>query len=248
MSFILDALRRAEADPAPAPRATAPIVVHGVADGPPDPWRIGKLAAGGLALIALGAAVAWWLTADRAPPPASVAAPSAETPPPAAAPAAAPAGQAPLRAAAEAPRRDVRALDAEAARARPAAPRPAPAPTNSAGTTLPPPGTRGSVTILPDPTAAEAAPAEAANAAPQADPAADLPGYENLLTAGRIDLPNLTMDMHVYNRVPAKRFVFLNLRKYREGDRLDARTVVETITPRGAVLNHDGRRFFLRPN
>ncbi len=75
-----------------------------------------------------------------------------------------------------------------------------------------------------------------------------LPEYENLLVEGRINLPNLKMDMHVYNRTPAKRFVFINFKKYREGDTLDKKTKIEEITPRGVVMNHGGERFLLGTN
>ena len=44
---------------------------------------------------------------------------------------------------------------------------------------------------------------------------------------------------------PQQRFVFVNSRKYREGDTLQEGPVVEQITPDGAVLEFRGRQFQL---
>jgi type II secretory pathway component PulC len=60
-------------------------------------------------------------------------------------------------------------------------------------------------------------------------------------------LPRLTLDVLVYSEVPAERLVFINGRKYVEGQTLDGDAVLEQITPDGAVLQHQGRRIVLRP-
>jgi hypothetical protein len=60
-------------------------------------------------------------------------------------------------------------------------------------------------------------------------------------------LPRLTLDVLVYSEVPAERLVFINGRKYVEGQTLDGDAVVEQITPDGAVLQHQGKRIVLRP-
>ena len=60
-------------------------------------------------------------------------------------------------------------------------------------------------------------------------------------------LPRLTLDVLVYSEVPAERLVFISGRKYVEGQMLDGDTVVEQITPDGAVLQHQGKRIVLRP-
>jgi hypothetical protein len=57
----------------------------------------------------------------------------------------------------------------------------------------------------------------------------------------------LTLDVLVYSEVPAERLVFISGRKYVEGQTLDGETVVEQITPDGAVLQHQGKRIVLRP-
>ena len=42
-----------------------------------------------------------------------------------------------------------------------------------------------------------------------------------------------------------QRFIFVNSRKYKEGDTLQEGPVIEEITPDGAVLNFRGSRFKL---
>jgi general secretion pathway protein B len=60
-------------------------------------------------------------------------------------------------------------------------------------------------------------------------------------------LARLTLDVLVYSEVPAERLVFINGRKYVEGQTLDGETVVEQITSDGAILQYQGKRIVLRP-
>jgi general secretion pathway protein B len=64
------------------------------------------------------------------------------------------------------------------------------------------------------------------------------------LTA-RGSLPALHLDLHVYATQAQQRFIFVNSRKYREGETLAEGPVVEQITADGAVLNFRGSRFKL---
>lgn len=75
-----------------------------------------------------------------------------------------------------------------------------------------------------------------------------LPSYADVALSGRTQLPQFHLDIHVYAAAPDRRFVFVNKRKYREGDQLDEGGTVERITPHGVVLNHGGRRFQLVPD
>jgi len=70
-----------------------------------------------------------------------------------------------------------------------------------------------------------------------------LPNADELAARGGI--PQLHLDLHVYSAQAQDRFIFVNSRKYREGDTLQEGPVVEQITQRGAVLNYNGRRFIL---
>jgi len=106
---------------------------------------------------------------------------------------------------------------------------------------------RGSVVYAPVPEADDA-PYAAPPAAPAAQPAAapareTLPGADELTARG--SLPALHLDLHVYATQAQQRFIFVNSRKYREGDTLAEGPVVEQITADGAVLNFRGSRFKL---
>jgi general secretion pathway protein B len=106
---------------------------------------------------------------------------------------------------------------------------------------------------VPVPTAVSAAPlptppppAAAPPATPSkiiADPA--LPTLEQLLGAGAIELPPLNLDLLVYNESPAVRFVVINGRKYREGVQLTEGPTLERITPENVILTSRGQRFTL---
>jgi general secretion pathway protein B len=65
------------------------------------------------------------------------------------------------------------------------------------------------------------------------------------LTASGTALPELHLDIHVHSGNAAERFVFVNMRKYVEGETLNEGPAVERITADGVVLNHRGLRFLL---
>jgi general secretion pathway protein B len=81
---------------------------------------------------------------------------------------------------------------------------------------------------------------------PEAQPAQDevLPTPMDLAASGT-SLPELHLDIHVYSAKPAERFVFVNMRKYTEGQALKEGPTLERITSDGAILNHHGLRFLL---
>ena len=66
-------------------------------------------------------------------------------------------------------------------------------------------------------------------------------------TAPAPTLPRLALDVLVYSEVPAERLVFINGRKYVEGQMVDEGAVIEQITPDGAILRHEGKQIVLRP-
>ncbi|MDX1499040.1 MAG: general secretion pathway protein GspB [Woeseiaceae bacterium] len=89
------------------------------------------------------------------------------------------------------------------------------------------------------------APESAAPAAATPRPAARLQTIDELRLDGRLDLPELRVDLHVYSEQPGDRFVFINMNKYRENARLKEGPVVREIRPDGIALEHDGRDFLL---
>lgn len=61
----------------------------------------------------------------------------------------------------------------------------------------------------------------------------------------RRGLPGLNLDIHVYSADAGKRFVVINGQRYREGDAIGQGAVLETVTPSGALLRKGGQRFRL---
>lgn len=99
------------------------------------------------------------------------------------------------------------------------------------------------------PTAANAPAADAVADTPTSN-AADagdevLPSMQQLTLAGILTMPPMRLDIHVYSDERDQRFVFVNMRKYREGDQLKEGPVLDEITPIGVVLSHQGNRFTL---
>jgi len=64
-------------------------------------------------------------------------------------------------------------------------------------------------------------------------------------TAPSLGLPKLDLEILAYADEPAQRFVFINGRRYREGDSLPGGLRVISINPRGAVLLANGRQLQL---
>ena len=86
--------------------------------------------------------------------------------------------------------------------------------------------------------------------APNASTGGALVGNETLptlddLTASGTTLPELHLDIHVNAQNPGERFVFVNMRKYVEGETLKEGPTVERIIAEGVVLNQRGLRFLL---
>lgn len=61
-------------------------------------------------------------------------------------------------------------------------------------------------------------------------------------TAG---LPPLTLELHVYSPDPTQRAVFINGRRYLEGETTLEGADVVSISSEGAVMNYRGQRFLL---
>ncbi|MEO8062686.1 MAG: general secretion pathway protein GspB [Pseudomonadota bacterium] len=80
-----------------------------------------------------------------------------------------------------------------------------------------------------------------------ADRAGSIPSRDEVLAQGT-QLPEVRLDLHVYAVDPAQRFVFINMRKLREGETLPEGVRVEKITPTGAQLSYRGTRFTVDGN
>ena len=236
MSYILDALRRAEADrqrgavpglqdqpqPLPAP-AAAP------ADGP---RRTGLWALAGAGLLAAGGAAAWWWL--KLPGPAPVAPVAVMTPAPAVAPTALPAPVTPVAPAA-AP-----VLVAPAPAVVSSMPAAAPAPASPA-LVLPPIPPQPAEPAAPAEPAKKPAPRPAVAAAPA--PAPDAVRRQDLPENVRQQLPALTVAGATYSENPRYRMVIINGQVVQEGDTAAPGVVLEAIRQKEVVLRAQGYRF-----
>lgn len=98
--------------------------------------------------------------------------------------------------------------------------------------------------IATEPAAATTA-TKSANSPKQISQVSTLPTFTELTLAGSISLPPLHLDIHVYSEAPAERFIFVNMKKYREGDQLSEGPTINNITDEGVVLRYQGREFLL---
>ncbi len=269
MSFILDALRKSEHE---RQRQTGPAMVEAAVAPPKKPpveplghgrhraagaeprgrrrgaaLEVARRACGGGRVAARGSGRSEQQTAPPvAPPPATApaAAPQATItrtlPEPAVAPA-------PVLRPAEPPpatgRRgsleqemsaDVPPMEYEAAQA---AARPPDGPSAVA------PARRGSVVYESLPEAAPGATYTPPPAAPQHSAAANLPTADELTARG--GLAEMRLELHVYSTRAQDRIVFVNGRRYREGDTTAEGATVVQITPDGAIMTAGGNRFLL---
>ena len=72
-----------------------------------------------------------------------------------------------------------------------------------------------------------------------------LPSISELNLTGTQALPEIHLDVHVYATRTADRFVYINMRKYREGAVLQEGPTLERIRRDGVVLSYNGLRFLV---
>jgi general secretion pathway protein B len=77
-----------------------------------------------------------------------------------------------------------------------------------------------------------------------------LPTYQDAAAEPGANLPNLKLDLHVYDAQPDQRFVFLeadaHMLRLREGDTTPQGVRVEHITQDGVILSYGGKEFVLQ--
>ena len=72
-----------------------------------------------------------------------------------------------------------------------------------------------------------------------------VPDWNDLSLEFRSGLSLPHLDVHVYSENPKKRFILVDLQKFREGDTLDNGAVLEEILPGSIRLYYQGTRFLL---
>jgi general secretion pathway protein B len=217
MSFILDALKKSEAQ---RQRADAPALYEMKIAPPRQGVPAWLLVLGGLLIINIGVLSVVLLRGNHS------AAPPADTNPSATE----------ARATPPAPAATLTPAPAAATATAPAAGRPAIPPEES--------GAPNSAASAAD--RADDAPAVEPAPVPAAGNSGDVPTYDQAAAAPGANLPELKLDLHAYATNPADRFVFLNMTKLKEGQSSPAGVRVESITPDGAILSWQGSRFFLQ--
>lgn len=229
MSYILDALKRADAERergqvpglhAQSIESSAPA--RGAGGGMPR-WAV---ATGGGTALVIVAALAWRMGADaNAPLPTPMVAPSPAPVP------------APVVAAAPAPTPVVEPMQPVVAAA------PVPAPTYEPP---PAPAPRPAKPVVTRPAAAPApAPVVARAAEPAPAPSIVIPLLADLPGSMRQQMPPLTVTGSVYSDDVHARFIMLNGEVVKEGGQPAPGVVVERIDPKSAVLRFKGQRFRL---
>jgi len=234
MSYILDALKRADAERArgavpglhaqqwPNTNAAAPVATSN---------RLWMLTAAAVALLAVALGL-WWLSRTPAPAPlvtpaaAPLAAAPTALPDPAPVPVPVPA-QVPAAAAPTAPAKP--APVTTVAKALPAAP-----PT--------PPASKAMAVAQPD-TVAPAA--DKTSAPPTATATVPVPLLSELPEAMRSQIPALTITGTVYSDNPALRLLLVNNQVLPQGSTVAAGVTLEEIRPRSSTFNFRGTRFRL---
>lgn len=229
MSYILDALRRADSE---RERGAVPSIhsppVPPLADDPRPPRGSQSLVLVGVIvvlLLALAGLLAWHLMSGKGAVPVVVAEP-------------APAADQPAE---EAP--PVQA-------AVPAAPAPVPAP--PAQRPSPPPQAQapmGAAPILSVPPRPAPAPRVAISATPAPTPAPTAEADTRIYTPSELpahiqrDLPKLVIGGAMYSETPANRMLIINSQVFHEGDKLTSDLVLQEIRLKSAVLKYKGYRY-----
>ena len=72
--------------------------------------------------------------------------------------------------------------------------------------------------------------------------AGDVPLLRDLPAGYRADFPALSVEVHVYDRLPEKRWVMVGSRRYREGEVLSEGPRVASITEDGIVFDYRGQQ------
>ena len=113
----------------------------------------------------------------------------------------------------------------------------------------PPPEAPGETVVAPvgQPVNLPSEPVDAAPEPSGTDPGSDmgLSTLQEMMVQGGVQLPTMHLDIHVYSENSADRFVFINMRKYREGETLSEGPRVQEIVSEGVVLEHENQPFLL---
>jgi general secretion pathway protein B len=238
MSFILDALKKSEAE---RQRQTGPTLLELRITHPRRRYPIWALALGGL--LAVNAVVLLIVALHRPSAPGGNASAAATAPSPPAALAASPA---------------IAALPAGSAGSAPVAPAPAPVAAVPAASTPVATAVPAAPAAAVPPLADSAASPTANSATPPHNPADDEPAVARTQPTTSADfaalptlaslgdqVPALQLNMLVSSSRPADRYALINMHRVREGDVLPEGARVLAITSDGVAMEYHGQDFLL---
>lgn len=242
MSFILDALKKSEAE---RQRQAGPTLLELRVTQPPRRYPAWALIVG--ALLAANVAVLLWVLLRRPAPAPPTAVMAAAAPVPAPPPVAAVAGSAGAVVAApatpgapSAPSASSTAATGTAPRAGAIVPQLAPGDASAAA------GALAAAQTAPNPADEEpAVPADGGqvrSAAPASIDYSTLPSLSSL--SG--DFPTLRLDLLDFSELPSERYALINMHRVHEGDVLPEGARVLAIRPDGVAMEYRGQDFMLR--
>ena len=261
MSYILDALTKA----AQQRDRQTPVVQRllSPAPRPRAPWSPASrrlLAALAVNAVLLATVLGWWMwptapattqpAVTTQPAPVAAPAPIAESPRPMKLeplPRVEPRVEKPTTATSERSVSTSETSSQTSSRAAPPSPSPAPTPSSRAAA---PASSPRAAAPAPSSRAAAPAPAPAQSTLPRSGTPgvqpSTAPASPPVSAAPPLEAGSLKLEALIYADVPAERMVFINGRRYREGDSIDGRLRVEEIREDGVELSDQGRRFSLR--
>ncbi len=233
MSYILDALKKAERERSISQVPTL-MSVHDTEPETPSrrPWVIAGVCLISIAMLCLTAVLLWRQTGTKNGSPAqhmeeatqSSSLATREAPPRAAVP-----SDPPVSSETQAESREENAISSSRR-----------------------PGAGSDFTPRPRPVPETAEPIQKPSARPLASPSNPAPATEEpSATAAPLSLreamAKMTMTIHMYSETKSERMAFINDHKYQEGEYVDGRYLLESITAEGVVLSYQGERAILRP-
>lgn len=241
MSFILDALKKSENE---RQRQTGPAlatVPAGARSGQRPAWMTGMMS---LMIVVIAVLVVLLLRNEGAPtaePDIGTRDPVAQSPRQTRtdieADAARTTGSQPVSKTARTPGREIRPLGNEV---------PEEAPVQQAAVRVP--AVTGNEQATRDQAAATPQPVAQTASGTATTDVSTLPTAHDLVLRGVLQGRPLKLELHVFSDEPARRFVFVNGQKYREGERIGDGPRVAEIVPEGVVMDDGVQRFLLLPD
>jgi general secretion pathway protein B len=227
MSFILDALKKSEREREQHAQVVQPGVIYQRSHTPPT-WMIVVIT---LLLVNMALVTVVWLRSDHQPSVPMITVNNSAPAAPATTPVAAASTSAPIS-------NELRPLHDEAAPIQDTQDETASILANAKAPEGPP--------LVRQVTAEDAAKTPTANTNNYTKAyGSSVPTLDSIGGNSALNLPAMHLDIHVFSINAAERFVFINMKKYAEGQTLKEGPTLEHVTPDGAILRYQDHQFLL---